>query len=431
MKPEIYAIGNAPTLGDVPKSMYAYTVRREHFGQPKDSLRREVVDVPEIGDDEVLVYVMAAGINYNNVWAAQGTPVDVISARRKAGEQVDFHIGGSDAAGIVYKVGRNVSYPRVGDEVVIHCGAWDEQCPRIQRGDDPMYSPSYRIWGYELNWGSFAQYCKVQAHQCLPRPRNLSWEESAAYMLVGATAYRMLHGFAPNDVKPGDPVLVWGGAGGVGSMAIQIAKAAGAIPIAVVSSEDKFDYCMALGAKGCINRNDFDHWGMLPHWTDTAGYQDWTGSVRAFGSAIWKILGEKRSPAIVIEHPGELTLPTSMYACDTGGIVVICAGTSGYNATLDLRYLWMRQKRLQGSHFANDEQAAGITRLVAAGKVKPCLSQTFAFDEIPKAHQLMFENRHPPGNMAVLVGATQSGSGHRATAFETESRAPSEAALSY
>jgi len=429
MKPELYAIGDAPALGVVPKSMYAYTVRREHFGQPKDSLRLEVVDVPEIGDDDVLVYVMAAGVNYNNVWAAQGTPVDVISARRKSGENVDFHIGGSDAAGIVYKVGRNVNYPRVGDEVVIHCGAWDAQCSRVQSGDDPMYSPSYRIWGYELNWGSFAQFCKVQAHQCLPRPRNLSWEESAAYMLVGATAYRMLHGFSPNDVKPDDVVLVWGGAGGVGSMAIQISAAAGAIPIAVVSSEDKFDYCMQLGARGCINRNDFDHWGMLPHWSDTAQYQEWVGNVRKFGSAIWNILGEKKSPAIVIEHPGELTLPTSMYACDTGGIVVICAGTSGYNATLDLRYLWMRQKRLQGSHFANDEQAAGINRLVAAGKVSPCLSRTFEFDEIPKAHQLMFENRHPPGNMAILVGARHHGSG-RATAVATESRTPIEAALS-
>jgi crotonyl-CoA carboxylase/reductase len=416
MKPEIYAVGEAPPLGEVPKSMYAYTIRRERFGEPKDSLQLEVVDVPEIGDDEVLVYVMAAGVNYNNVWAAQGLPVDVISARKKAGEQVDFHIGGSDGAGIVYKVGRNVSYPRVGDEVVIHCGAWDADCPRVRRGDDPMYSPSYRIWGYELNWGSFAQFCRVQAHQCLPRARNLTWEESAAYMLVGATAYRMLHGFPPNDVKAGDVVLVWGGAGGVGSMAIQISNAVGAVPVAVVSSADKFDWCMELGAKGCINRNDFDHWGMLPHWTQTAQYQTWVDGVRSFGSAIWNILGEKKSPAIVIEHPGELTLPTSVYTCETGGIVAICAGTSGYNATLDLRYLWMRQKRLQGSHFANDEQAAGITRLVAEGKVKPCLSQTFRFDETPQAHQLMFENRHPPGNMAILVGAKEPGSGRHAAA---------------
>jgi crotonyl-CoA carboxylase/reductase len=88
---------------------------------------------------------------------------------------------------------------------------------------------------------------------------------------------------------------------------------------------------------------------------------------------------------------------------------VICAGTTGYNATLDLRYHWMRQKRFQGSHFANDDEAAGINRLVAEGKVDPCLSRVFPFAETGAAHQLMFENRHPQGNMAVLVGAPRPG----------------------
>ena len=86
-------------------------------------------------------------------------------------------------------------------------------------------------------------------------------------------------------------------------------------------------------------------------------------------------------------------------------MVVICAGTTGYEATVDLRYLWMRQKRLQGSHFSNDDQAAALNRLVWEGKVDPCLSMTLGFDEVGKAHQLMYENRHPRGNMAILVGA--------------------------
>ncbi|TMB16128.1 MAG: crotonyl-CoA carboxylase/reductase, partial [Deltaproteobacteria bacterium] len=87
----------------------------------------------------------------------------------------------------------------------------------------------------------------------------------------------------------------------------------------------------------------------------------------------------------------------------------ICAGTSGYNAVADLRYLWMRQKRFQGSHFANDEQAKALNDLVAAGKVDPCLSETFTFAQIPYVHQLMHENRHPPGNMACLVNAPRPG----------------------
>ncbi|MEE8546029.1 MAG: zinc-binding dehydrogenase, partial [Alphaproteobacteria bacterium] len=97
--------------------------------------------------------------------------------------------------------------------------------------------------------------------------------------------------------------------------------------------------------------------------------------------------------------------------CATGGMIVICAGTSGYNVTLDLRYHWMRQKRFQGSHLSNDEQAAQVNRLVAEGKVDPCLSRTFSFDEIGEAHQLMHENRHPYGNMAALVNATEPGTG--------------------
>jgi crotonyl-CoA carboxylase/reductase len=244
----------------------------------------------------------------------------------------------------------------------------------------------------------------------------MTWEGAAAYVLVGATAYRMLHGWPEHRVKKDDTVLIWGGAGGLGSMAIQIAKAAGAVPVAVVSSTDKFDYCKALGAKGCINRNDFDHWGMLPHWKDNAGYAKWLKGVRAFGAALWDVLGEKKSPQLVFEHPGETTMPTSVFVCETGGAVVICAGTSGYNATVDLRYLWMRQKRVQGSHFANDDQAYAMNKLALAGKLDPCLSRGFTFAELPVAHQLMYENKHPHGNMSVLVGAKDFGLGISAAA---------------
>ncbi len=406
---DIYEIGQAPPIGEVPPQMYAQLIRQERFGVPTKAFQVETIEVPECGPDEVLVYVMAAGINYNNVWAGLGIPIDVIKARQKAGEKEPFHIGGSDASGIVYKVGSEVTTHEVGDEVVIHCGMWDRNCKSVKAGIDPMYSPTFRIWGYESNWGSFAQFTKVQAHQCLPKPKHLTWEAAAAYMLVGATAYRMLHGWAPHSVGEGDVVLIWGGAGGLGCQAIQIVKAAGGIPVAVVSSEDKIEYCKSLGAKGCIIRKNFDHWGMLPHWKDDAGYAKWLKGARAFGSAIWDAIGERRSPRLVFEHPGEDTVPTSIFVCDTGGMVVICAGTTGYNATMDLRYTWMRQKRFQGSHFANDEQAQGVNDLVIAGKVDPCLSRTFPFAEIPLAHQLMYENRHPHGNMAILVGAPREG----------------------
>jgi crotonyl-CoA carboxylase/reductase len=407
---DIYPLAEMPPLGDVPKRMHAQVIRQERFGQPDAAFRGEEIDVPaDLAPDEVLVWVMAAGINYNNVWAGLGTPIDVIKSREKDANYQPFHIGGSDASGIIWKVGSAVTDVKVGDHVVIHCGSWKADCPSVKAGVDPMFSPTFRIWGYETNWGSFAQFTRVQAHQCLPKAPHLTWEAAAAYMLVGATAYRMLMGWPPNIVQPGDVVLVWGGAGGLGSQAIQIVRERGGIPVAVISSDDKVEFCERLGAKGCINRKHFSHWGMMPHWEDEAGYAEWSKGCRAFGKAIWEVLGERKSPRLVFEHPGESTVPTSIFVCDTGGMVVVCAGTTGYNATVDLRYLWMRQKRFQGSHFANDDNARAYNELVVAGKIDPCLSETYGFDQIGHAHQLMHDNRHPHGNMACLVNAPKTG----------------------
>jgi len=179
----------------------------------------------------------------------------------------------------------------------------------------------------------------------------------------------------------------------------------------VVSDDAKKKFCLDHGAVGVINRSQFDHWGVMPDTKDGKAYGNWAKGARGFGKAIWDALGERISPRIVFEHPGEATLPTSEFVCGTGGMIVICAGTTGYNVTLDLRYHWMRQKRFQGSHLSNDQQALAVTKLVDAGKVDPCLSQTYRFDELPECHQLMLDNKHPYGNMAVLVNAPKAGLG--------------------
>ena len=406
---DVYELGDVPEPGIVPSHMLAQVIRAHRFGEPRDAFQLESVYVPTPGPRDVLVYVMAAGVNYNNVWAAMGIPIDVIKTRQKKGEVEDFHIGGSDASGVVWAVGDQVTNVKVGDEVVVHCGMWEPDDPWVLAGKDPMFAPTQKIWGYESNWGSFAQFTRVQDHQCLPKPPHLTWEQAAAYMLVAATAYRMLHGWSPNVALAGEPILIWGGAGGLGSMAIQIARAAGARPVAVVSGDEKNEFCKQLGAVGVIDRRKFEHWGKLPRWSDDIEYNLWLKGAKAFGAAFWAALGEKKSPTIVFEHPGETTLPTSCFMCETGGMVVICAGTTGYNATLDLRYHWMRQKRLQGSHFANDDQARGVNDLVIAGKVDPCLSRTFAFADTGACHQLMRDNLHPSGNMAILVNAPRPG----------------------
>ena len=111
----------------------------------------------------------------------------------------------------------------------------------------------------------------------------------------------------------------------------------------------------------------------------------------------------------MFEHVGEATIPTSIFVCDNGGMVVICGATSGYIGDVDFRYLWMRQKRLQGSHFATTEQCSALNQLVIEGRVDPCMSRVWRPDQIGEAHQMMADNIHPPGNMALLVNAPDEG----------------------
>jgi crotonyl-CoA carboxylase/reductase len=401
-KKDLYEIGEIPPMGHVPKQMHAWAIRRERQGKPEEAMQVEVVDVPQLDSHDVLVMVMAAGVNYNGVWAALGTPVSVFDVHK-----APYHIAGSDASGIVWAVGAKVKRWKVGDEVVVHCNqddGDDEEC----NGGDPMFSTSQRIWGYETPDGSFAQFCRVQDRQLMKRPIHLTWEESACYTLTLATAYRMLFGHRPHILRPGHNVLVWGASGGLGSMAIQLIATAGANALGIISDESKRDFVMQLGASGVINRKDFDCWGRLP---DVNGpeFGNYMKEVRKFGKAIWEHTGKGNDVDFVFEHPGEATFPVSCFVVKRGGMVVFCAGTSGYNLTMDARFVWMRQKRIQGSHFANLMQASQANNLVVERRIDPCMSEVFVWDDIPRAHTKMMNNLHKPGNMAVLVQSKRPG----------------------
>ena len=202
--------------------------------------------------------------------------------------------------------------------------------------------------------------------------------------------------------------MVWGASGGLGSYAIQLINTAGANAIGVISDEDKRDFVLGLGAKGVINRKDFNCWGQMPT-VNSAEFRTWMGEARKFGKAIWDILGKGVNVDMVFEHPGESTFPVSVFVVKKGGIVVICAGTTGYNLTFDARYLWMNQKRVQGSHFANLFQASAANQLMLDRRIDPCMSEVFPWHKIPHAHTKMMDNLHKPGNMAVLVGAPKTG----------------------
>ncbi|ABG31264.1 crotonyl-CoA carboxylase/reductase [Roseobacter denitrificans] len=399
---DLYEVGEMPPMGYVPKQMYAWAIRRERHGEPDKAMLQEVVDVPELDSQDVLILVMAAGVNYNGVWAALGKPISFFDSHDEP-----YQICGSDAAGIVWAVGDRVTRWKVGDEVVVHCNqddGDDEEC----NGGDPMYSPSQRIWGYETADGSFAQFTRVQSQQLMPRPKHLTWEESACYTLTLATAYRMLFGHEPHDLKPGQNVLVWGASGGLGSYAIQLINTAGANAIGVISDESKRQFVMDLGAKGVLNRKDFNCWGQLPT-VNTPEYATWFTEARKFGKAIWDITGKGVNVDMVFEHPGESTFPVSTFVVKKGGMVVICAGTTGFNLTFDVRYMWMHQKRLQGSHFAHLKQASAANKLMLERRLDPCMSEVFSWADLPLAHMKMLRNQHKPGNMSVLVQAPTTG----------------------
>jgi crotonyl-CoA carboxylase/reductase len=386
--------------GQLPKTMTAWVIRQEREGEPIDAFQIEEIEVPEPGPFEVIVRVMAAGVNFNNVWAARGVPVSVFRYH----PEEDHHIGGSDASGVVWKTGPGVTMWKPGDEVVIHCNqaSYEEY---ETHGFDPLAGSSQKIWGYETSWGSFAQFTKVQAQQLLPKPKNLTWEEAASYGLTYFTAYRML--IDRCNIQAGHNVLIWGAAGGLGVFATQLCKLAGADACGVVSSEQKGTLVQQLGAKGYVNRNDFE--GMMRKGGETPDEEKARfKEMRRFGGAVREILGD--DPDIVFEHVGQATFPTSVFVVKRFGKVVICGATSGYNLDFDVRYLWMRQKEIIGSHFANAYQANEANKLMAAGKIRPVLWRTMPFEGVAEAHQMMRENKHL-GKIAILVGAPEEGLG--------------------
>ena len=388
--------------GTLPEKMTAWVIREEREGEPIDAFQLEEIEVPEPGAFEVIVRVMAAGVNYNNVWAALGEPVGVW----RYGDHPEFghHIGGSDASGVVWKVGPGVTRWKAGDEVIIHCNQASYEDVEVH-GLDPMAAPSQKIWGYETTWGSFAQFTKVQAQQLIPKPKNLTWEEAASYGLVYFTAYRML--ITQCELQAGHKVLIWGAAGGLGVFAVQLCAAAGAECVGVVSSKEKGDLVMQLGATGYIDRNEFK--GMMRTGKESPEEEKERFKVsRGFDKKVKEILGEK--PDIVFEHVGQATFPTSVFVVKPFGKVVICAGTTGYNLDFDVRYLWMRQKQIIGSHFANAYECTKANELIEQGLIRPVLWRTLGFDGVGEAHQLMRDNKHL-GKISILVGAESEGLG--------------------
>lgn len=403
----------------VPTSYRGVVVRADEAGMfdglpraerdPRASLHVQEVPTPEVGPGEALVAVMASAINYNTVWTSIFEPLPTFRFLEKYGRlspltkrhDLPYHVVGSDAAGVVLRVGPGVTKWRPGDEVVAHCLSVElEDAPGH---DDTLLDPQTRIWGFETNFGGLAELALVKANQLMPKPDHLSWEEAACPGLVNSTAYRQLVSHHGAAMKQGDVVLVWGASGGLGSYATQLAVHGGAIPICVVSSPAKAELCRRMGAELVIDRSGFTFW-RTPDEPDT---DEW----RRFGEALRDLTGGE-DPHIVFEHPGRETFGVSVYVARRGGTIVTCASTSGYQHQYDNRYLWMNVKRIIGSHFANYREAWEANRLIALGRIHPTLSKTYPLEQTGQATYEVHRNAHQ-GKVGVRCLAPTDGLGVR------------------
>jgi crotonyl-CoA reductase len=402
----------------IPESYRAAFVRRDEAdmfaGQesndkdPRKSLHVADVAVPELAPDEAYVAVMASAINFNTVWTSIFEPLPTFGFLDRLGKEsawgarhaLDYHVVGSDASGVVLRVGSAVRNWKPGDKVVIHCNFVDDQDPSAH--DDSMLAANQRIWGFESNFGGLADLTLVKANQLMPKARHLSWEEAAVNALCNSTAYRMLvsrHGAA---MKQGDRVLVWGASGGLGGYAVQHVLNGGGTPVGVVSSASKVKLLNDLGVEAVIDRaaDSYKFWSD-PH---TQNESEW----RRFGKAVRSLVGD--DPDIVFEHPGRQTMGASVFTCKRGGMVVTCAATSGYMIEYDNRHLWMKLKTIKGSHFANYREAWDANQLVCDGKVMPPLSALYPLEQVGDAAYQVHHNLHE-GKIGVLCLSPGEGLG--------------------
>jgi crotonyl-CoA reductase len=404
---------------EVPDSYRAAFVRKDEVDMfegmptkekdPRKSLHVDEVPLPELGPGEALVAVMASAINYNTVWTSIFEPLSTFGFLERYGKtsplakrhDLPYHIVGSDLAGVVLKTGIGVHSWKPGDKVVAHCLSVELEHP--DGHNDTMLDPEQRIWGFETNFGGLADIALVKANQLMPKPAHLTWEEAASPGLVNCTAYRQLVSKNGAGMKQGDNVLIWGASGGLGGFATQYALNGGAVPVCVVSSEEKAEICRKMGAELIINRNEQGY----RFWKDerTQDPKEW----KRFGKDIRELTGGEDID-IVFEHPGRETFGASVFVTRKGGTITTCASTSGYMHEYDNRYLWMNLKRIISSHFANYRESWEANRLIAKGMIHPTLSRSYPLTEVGQATLDVHQNAHQ-GKVGVLCLAPEEGLG--------------------
>ncbi len=384
---------------------------------PRQALRIEEFPLPELAPDEAYVAVMASAINFNTVWSSIFRPLPTFGFLKRLGREsywgkrhdLPYHVLGSDASGVVLRVGSAVRSWKPGDRVTVQCNHVDDQDPSSH--DDSMMASNQRIWGFETNFGGLAEISVVKANQLMPKPEHLSWEEAACNGLCNSTSYRMIVSKNGSHMQQGDSVLVWGASGGIGAYAVQYVLNGGGTPVGVCSSEKRAELLRAMGCDAVIDRRaeGFRFW-KDEHEQDP---KEWL----RLGKKIRELVG--RDVDIVFEHPGRQTMGASVFVAKRGGLIITCAATSGFMIEYDNRYLWMNLKTLKGCHFANYREAWAANQLVCDARVHPTLSRVFPLEQTGEAAYAVHKNLSE-GKLGVLCLAPGEGLGVRNEALREQ-----------
>ena len=329
-------------------------VMRQH-GDPS-VLHYEEYPEPAIGANEVLVRVRACALNHLDLWVRRGLPGVAIPMP---------HIPGSDVAGEVARVGANVCTVRIGQKVVLAPGVTCGHCPACIAGNDNRCREFTNL-GYKID-GGCAEYVRCPEINCMPYPENLDWINAAAVPLVFLTAWHMLINRA--QLQPAEDVLVLAAGSGVGIAAIQIAKFFGARVIATGGSDEKLAKAKRLGADEVIHHGTME-----------------------IDKEVRKLSGN-RGVDVVVEHVGAATWEKSVKSLAPGGRLVICGATTGYDAKLDLLFLFTRQLSLLGSYMGTKDELRTVLKLVAQGRLEPVVDKVFPLEECAAAHKYLEEGK--------------------------------------
>jgi NADPH2:quinone reductase len=327
----------------------------------------EDVPAPVAGRGQALVRLLGVSLNHLDLWVRRGMP----------GFTVQFpRILGCDGTGEVVALGEGVDGLEVGQRVVVEPGYTSGQSPEDHAGKDHL-APDYSIRG-EHSDGIACELAAIDARYLLPLPRGVDPVQAAAVPLVFVTAWGLVVSRAA--VREGETVLVLGGASGVGSAAIQIAKSRGARVIATAGSEEKRALCRELGASEAV-----DH------------------RAEGWGKEIKKLTGGKGAD-VVVEHVGPATWKTSMSVLARNGRLVTCGGTTGPIVELALPHLFIKNQAVLGSTMGPRSAYPEIFARIADGTWRPVVDRVLPLSQARAAHELL-ESRAVSGKIVLVPGS--------------------------